>query len=200
MNVTRRHVLYAAIAASIFVPSAAFGHSGDDHEGGTLPSVRSLTKRQRHDLRVATQQFGKPTAAIAAGYLPSDVCAELPGVGGMGFHYVNPAYLGDGVIDPAKPEILVYVPAANGKVRLGALEYFAVDADQNLATDNDRPSLFGHPFDGPMPGHEPGMPIHYDLHVWVFVDNPAGELAPWNPAVSCSVGTADDHEGHDHDD
>jgi hypothetical protein len=36
-----------------------------------------------------------------------------------------------------------------------------------------------------MPGHEPGMPVHYDLHAWVYLDNPLGELAVWNPNVTC---------------
>ena len=58
-----------------------------------------------------------------------------------------------------------------------------VDKDQNLATDDDRPSLFGVPFDGPMLGHEPGMPIHYDLHAWLWKKNPKGKFARWNPTV-----------------
>ena len=46
-------------------------------------------------------------------------------------------------------------------------------------------SLFGVPFDGPMLGHEPGMPKHYDLHVWLYERNPAGLFAAWNPRVHC---------------
>jgi hypothetical protein len=45
--------------------------------------------------------------------------------------------------------------------------------------------LFGRPFDGPMLGHEPGMPPHYDLHVWVWQANPEGIFAPFNPNVTC---------------
>jgi hypothetical protein len=52
-------------------------------------------------------------------------------------------------------------------------------------THDDRPSLWGRPFDGPMTGHDPGMPVHYDLHVWLYDSNPAGVFAPWNPSVSC---------------
>ena len=33
------------------------------------------------------------------------------------------------------------------------------------------------PFDSPMLGHEPGMPVHYDLHVWLYRHNPAGLFA-----------------------
>jgi hypothetical protein len=29
------------------------------------------------------------------------------------------------------------------------------------------------------------MPIHYDLHVWLYKHNPAGMFAAWNPRVSC---------------
>jgi hypothetical protein len=52
-------------------------------------------------------------------------------------------------------------------------------------TDNDRPSNLGHAFDGPMPGHEPGIPVHYDLHAWVWRHNPAGGFAAWNSNVHC---------------
>jgi hypothetical protein len=30
------------------------------------------------------------------------------------------------------------------------------------------------------------MPIHYDLHVWLYDHNPSGQLSPWNPRVSCT--------------
>jgi hypothetical protein len=36
-----------------------------------------------------------------------------------------------------------------------------------------------------MLGHEPGMPVHYDLHVWLYQANPDGVFASWNPSVSC---------------
>jgi hypothetical protein len=103
----------------------------------------------------------------------------------MGIHYVNGPLIGDGVLDPQRPEILLYAPGEDGKLTLIGAEYFKVDADQNLATDGDRPTLFGQPFDGPMPGHNPTMPIHYDLHVWLWKDNPSGMFAPFNPAVAC---------------
>ncbi|MEH0423926.1 hypothetical protein [Streptomyces sp. B21-083] len=75
--------------------------------------------------------------------------------------------------------------AATESRRLVGAEWIVVDKDQNLATDDDRPSLFGVPFDGPMLGHEPGMPIHYDLHVWLWKKNPSGMFARWNPTVTC---------------
>jgi hypothetical protein len=100
----------------------------------------------------------------------------------MGFHYVSGAALADGKLDPARPEILLYAPGPSGPVLIGA-EYFKPDADQDLQTDNDRPTLFGRAFDGPMLGHTPTMPKHYDLHGWFFTRNPSGMFAVWNPDV-----------------
>ena len=91
-----------------------------------------------------------------------------------------------GKLDPAKPPVLVYAPTANGGFQLVAAEYFKPDADQNVKTDDDRPSLFARAFDGPMLGHAPGMPSHDDLHVWLWKHNPSGTFAPWNPDVSRS--------------
>lgn len=136
-------------------------------------------------VRQATTKYHKVSRAVANGYLPTDECVEVPGIGGMGFHYVNPTLIGDPAINPLKPEVLLYAPKKNGKVKLVAVEYLSIDADQDLSTDSDRPSLFGVPFNGPMLGHEPGMPIHYDLHAWIFKGNPAGVFADFNPKVSC---------------
>jgi hypothetical protein len=37
-------------------------------------------------------------------------------------------------------------------------------------------------------GHAPGMPVHYDLHVWLWKTNPSGLFNPWNPDLSCKGG------------
>lgn len=136
-------------------------------------------------MRQATRAFRDVRAARAAGYEAAGPCASDPKYGGMGIHYGNPELLADGELDITKPEVLVYQPARNGRLRLGAVEYFQVDADQHLATQEDRPSLFELPFDGPMLGHDPEMPIHYDLHVWLYRHNPAGMFAAFNPLVRC---------------
>jgi hypothetical protein len=136
--------------------------------------------------KAATARYHSFAQAQAHGYtVAGEPCVAEPGLGAMGIHAVNPALIADSAIDPAQPELLLYLPKANGKLALIGVEYFKVDADQDLTTDDDRPSVFGHPFDGPMPGHNPTMPIHYDLHVWFWADNPAGMFAPFNPNLSC---------------
>ncbi len=166
-------VAAAAVAVAVTGPAAGAERSGAGSE-------RALTAVKR-----ATAAYHDPARAVAVGFVPTEACVADPVLGGMGMHYVNPARLADPAIDPTAPEILVYEPGERGRPKLVALEWFSADADQDLATDDDRPSLFGVAFDGPMPGHEPGMPVHYDLHAWVWKNNPSGRFAPWNPDVSC---------------
>jgi hypothetical protein len=137
-------------------------------------------------VKAASARYHSFAQARAAGYtIAGEPCVAVPGLGAMGIHAVNPALIADPAIIPTQPEILLYLPKANGQLELIGVEYMKIDADQNLATDADRPSVLGHPFDGPMPGHNPTMPIHYDLHLWFWADNPAGFFAPFNPNLSC---------------
>jgi len=98
----------------------------------------------------------------------------------MGYHALNPGLI-DGAIDALQPEVLLYEPLSNGKWKLIGVEYF-IPAALAGAT----PSLFGTNFDGPMPGHAPGMPVHYDLHAWIWFGNPYGTLATFNPKLTCN--------------
>ncbi|HET7800523.1 MAG TPA: hypothetical protein VFL38_08880 [Humibacillus xanthopallidus] len=105
-------------------------------------------------------------------------CAESP-AGAMGTHFMNPALITPGVVDPARPPFLTYCPAKAGGLELWSAEFFEPEIGQPT------PMYGGQAFDGPMPGHEPGMPAHYDLHVWVGTHNPAGRFAAWNPSLHC---------------
>ena len=151
-------------------------------------------------VRAATARFHSMTQASAAGYsLAGEPCvAEVPGT--MGIHAVNFALAGDLDINPLKPEILLYLPKDDGGYELIGVEYWAIALANspngpipwfgaNPPADgwfNAAPSVLGQTFDGPMPGHNPSMPWHYDLHAWLWADNPAGTFAPFNPALSCS--------------
>jgi len=177
----RRTIRRSALAASLAVATAplAVAHAHDD------AGIGRLTGPQTQVIRTATQAFRDVNTALASGYVATDECVALPGEGAMGYHFVNPALASDMNVDPTLPEVLLYERDARGRWRLLGVEYFKADADQDLGTTADRPTLFGHAFDGPMPGHDPQMPAHYDLHVWVFKHNPSGQLAAWNPDVAC---------------
>ena len=150
------------------------------------PGVASSSPTGTDGVKAATAKFHSIQQAVRDGYSgENQPCVSSPG-GAMGFHYINAKLIADPVVDPLKPEVLLYAPDTHGKLVLVAVEYLVFDADQDLQTNADRPSLFGQSFAGPMPGHAPGMPVHYDLHSWVWSDNPSGPCAPFNPTLSCS--------------
>jgi Ca2+-binding RTX toxin-like protein len=142
-----------------------------------------------------TDKYHDPAKAIADGYVATDSCVPE-----MGYHYVKASLASDLNVTELEPEVILYEPGEGGTRKLVGVEYFAA-ALANTAEGpkpwfeaeappmgwfNPAPALFaGQVFDGPMAGHEPGMPWHYDLHAWVWKDNPDGKFAPFNPEVSC---------------
>ena len=155
-------------------------------------------------VRQATAAFHDIDNAVAAGYLsPVGGHCESSTEGAMGVHSANRALVQDQTLDPEHAEIVLYLPAGAGNDRLVGVEYMQIVLVRNTVTGvvspwlspniwppeyvvvNPAPSLFGQTFDGPMAGHNPGRPWHYDLHVWAWNPNPSGTFAQWNPSLSC---------------
>jgi len=153
--------------------------SDDEKIAADLENLTAKQAAQWDAVKKALGKYKDVNVALADGYIPVSPCEALPGSGGMGFHYLHPGLAQDLASDPLKPEILLYAPAKEGGLTLLGPEYFQADAGQG------RPSVYGQSFDGPMPGHSPDMPVHYDLHVWLFKYNPSGLFSIWNPNVKC---------------
>jgi hypothetical protein len=187
-------------AASPASPSAVGGASTE----ATVQATNGSEQSALAAVRRATAAFHDMDAAIQAGYQsPVGGHCEASPAGTMGVHSPNLALGGDLNLNPETPEVLLYVPTGNGNYRLVAVEYFQPVLLRNTETNavapwfspthwpaqyqvvNPAPSLFGHTFQGPMAGHAPGMPWHYDLHVWAWAPNPSGTFAQWNPSISC---------------
>lgn len=167
-----------------------------------LVAPEPMTVAMTSELLQATAAFHDVDKAVAAGYQSPDAaaCVEVAGLGAMGVHSVNFALVTDLVIDPLQPEVLLYLPKKGGGFRLVGVEYIApalvltptgpapwfAQSAPPYPFFNPAPSVFGQTFDGPMPGHEPGQPWHYDKHVWVWSPNPAGQFAQFNPTLSCA--------------
>lgn len=170
----RKVLLFVAVCAAL--SGVAMTHS----------SASEKLEPQLAEVRRATARFHDVAVAEQAGYLNPGPghCLEEPEFGGMGIHFVNPALIDDGgVLDPTQPEILLYVPTANGRLRLVGVEYLVPVADWE---ESSAPDLFGKSFDGPMPEHDPDTTgDHYDQHAWVWSHNPDGALATWNKEISC---------------
>jgi len=166
-----RRLLLTALAVLPVVAGVAFAASAFD-------GAKSATARF-HDLEQAKAAGYTVTVADVAGL----TCIEDPnGTGTMGVHMLNPALLFDGgVIDPVRPEILVYEPRNDGTLKLVALEYLVFKSDFGPG----RPSLFGQPFDEIPAVNRYDIPESWALHAWLWKPNPAGMLKPYNPRVDC---------------
>jgi hypothetical protein len=152
-----------------------------------LATTDRATRDLRH-LRRATEQFHELANAEAAGYgLFTDAAGlacilDTGGQGGMGTHFVNGALVGDSVVDPLRPEAVLYADTRHG-MRLTAVEYVVfVDA---WGADRPPPELFGRTFRLIPEGNRYGIPAFYELHVWVWYSNPSGTFEDWNPRVDC---------------
>jgi len=138
-------------------------------------------------VRQASTRYHDVNVALGDGFVQTPSCVQEPGLGGMGIHLINPVRIMDPTINLLEPEILLYLETEDGMKLLGVEYMFPVGPPDAPVPGPAPPApvLFGRPFDGPMLGHEPGQPPHYDLHVWVWQANPEGIFAPFNPNVSC---------------
>jgi hypothetical protein len=138
-------------------------------------------------VRRATAPFQDVKEAEAAGYAPGTPCVSGPNEGAMGIHYVNGSLLGDGAIDPAHPEALIYEPQANGRLRLVGVEYLTLASAWD-ANNVGPPQLLGNLFN--LVGKPNRYRIDdgfYELHVWAWRPNPNGTFADWNEKVTCAA-------------
>lgn len=152
------------------------------------PSSANAGAADLSTARAATAQFHQVDEATAAGYgefrdAAKIACIETPGVGVMGIHYVNGGLVGDSVVNAATPEALVYQPLPNGKLKLVALEYIVF---YSMWAGASKPSLFGQEFKLIGTPNRYGIPAFYELHAWVWQNNPSGMFKDWNPSGSCT--------------
>lgn len=140
------------------------------------------------ELRRVTARFHDFEAARDAGWSAQITgCMSNPGVGAMGFHYGNPAYI-DGAVAVDQPELLLYEPEKNGRMRLVGIEYIVPLA---AWTSPQPPRLFGRDF-----AVNAAFGI-WALHAWVWNENPSGIFADWNPKVTCAFASSTSTMSHD---
>jgi hypothetical protein len=141
----------------------------------SVNKMKDNTSQVIQSVRKATSRFHSTQQAIAAGYLPTDECVSVPGLGGMGFHWVNPNLV-DPVFDPMNPEAVLYATGPGGQLKLIAVEYIVINAGQPAPMFGTQAFMVG------------GTPVpapHWSLHAWLYEENPSGMFAPFNPNVSC---------------
>ena len=190
-SVIEKSLSILALAVAGALPLHAVG----DHPPGVQRSADNhkrahATKEHAGELvrvvREATQRFRDIDVAIAEGYQLHFGCVSGPDDGAMGLHYVKMDLVGDGVLDPRTPEIVIYEPQPNGKKRLIGAD-FLVFADDWHAKNTGTPELMGqllHLIPSP---NRYGLPAFYTLHVWAWKPNSNGAFVNWHPDVSCEA-------------
>ena len=122
-------------------------------------------------VRAATARYHSLTQADMAGYKSFLGCFDSAD-GGMGQHYVDQSIIDDGVVDPLRPEALVY-EVDGSKLKLVGVEWVEVGAASETAL-----ALFGEALH-----YNPDLGV-WALHAWIWRDNPDGMFADFNPDVA----------------
>jgi hypothetical protein len=161
------------------------------HASGQSIQLTADQKREQNALlkivRDSTDRFHDVAQAEAEGYVLQFGCVSGDSSGAMGLHFVNGDLVKTGVIDPTRPQIVIYEPTGHGQQLKLIGADFLVDADKWNKDPNHSgpPELMGqlfHLFDAP---NRFGLPAFYTLHVWAWKDNPNGAFVNWHPNVSC---------------
>jgi hypothetical protein len=158
----------------------AFGANAVASAGGQsdLAVVRQVTAKF-HDIEVAKAAGYELGYVNGAGNRIITGCIANPTAGVMGYHFFNKALIDDLVIDPQKPEGLVYT-LQDGEYQLGAIEYVVPGANSNPPGVSTPPSVLGIQMHILVPAVG-----FYIQHFWVWSHNPAGIFTDWNPSLSC---------------
>jgi len=175
----------------------------------SMPALLMAAVIDLDEMRANTEKYKDVNVALADGYITPDnscVSAEAEGLppelGAMGIHYIHPALLKVTGTEPrvngestytdwSQPSVLIYEPQADGSLELVAVENLVFEAAWEAAGMGDAPILNGrawdHMADDPStPGDEAhGFMPHFDQHVWLYRENPMGDLMPFNPNVTC---------------
>jgi hypothetical protein len=189
----KRTLLVAATAVTtgallVSGPLAAHG-VGPVRTGASVAASVKPATTPLNQLRHVATRYRNLQRAENAGYgfftdKKGIACIAMPGMGGMGVHFVNSTFVGDPAERVRQPEAMVYRVNPKGKLVLAAAEYVVIASAWD-ATHSSPPKLFGHQFMRTPAGNRYGLPAFYSLHAWAWYHNPAGTFAMWNPRVHC---------------
>ncbi len=144
--------------------------------------ISGETRSALAQVRAATAAYHDLDAALADGFVQGSPCVSDPsGPGAMGVHFVDMTRLADG-FEPTRPEVLLYEPQDDGRMRLVGVEYVVLDLNPDPTVDERPVFPGGIGFHAP---HAGGAPA-YTLHAYLWKSNPAGMFVDFNPRNSCA--------------
>lgn len=170
-------------------PAGLLAQSG--HRHAITAQNQQLTAAQGELLKVVrenTAKYKDVSVVEADGYALLFGCVSGPDSGAMGLHFVNLNLVASGVIDPTRPQIVIYEPMPDGHLQLIGADFLVIASDWDKAHPGQgAPQLMGqlfHYFESP---NRFGLPAFYTLHVWAWKENPSGAFVNWHPNVSCQA-------------
>jgi hypothetical protein len=183
-----RLALLGVLALTIVCGSSAVAQDSHSHSGAQQDELTAEQQSKANALvkivRASTERFKDVKVAMAEGYALQFGCVSGPDEGAMGLHYVNGNIVNSGVLDPTRPQIVIYEAMPDGSLKLIGADYLVI-ADAWNAKHSGPPEMMGqffHLFDAP---NRFGLPAFYTLHVWAWKQNPKGAFVNWHPNVSC---------------
>jgi len=181
--------LAGVLVLASFLPSRALAQAHDAHMMASPRQPQTSEQKNQANalvktIREVTERFRDVSVAESEGYGLVFGCVSGGDYGAMGLHFVNFPLVVDGTIDATTPEIVLYEPTSDGRLRITGADFLVLAADWDK-THTSAPVLNGqlfHFFEAP---NRFGLPPFYTLHVWAWKDNPNGTFTNWNPRVSC---------------
>ena len=161
------------------------GHSHSQAQQQLTAEQKSQQGALLKIVRDSTERFKDVHQAEREGYALQFGCVSGSDSGAMGLHYVNGELVNKGVLDPTRPQIVIYEPTPDGGRKLIGADFLVFADVWDKSHPGNPPELMGqlfHLFDAP---NRFGLPAFYTLHVWAWKDNPNGAFVNWHPEVSC---------------
>ncbi|HEV7715457.1 MAG TPA: hypothetical protein VGO53_07665, partial [Steroidobacteraceae bacterium] len=152
MNASFKNPILCALCAPLILASSSL--LGRDTSPS--PAVTGQTMQHRppwkrdpaplvDKVRRATERFRDINVALAEGWVQGTPCVSGPNSGAMGVHFIQPARIGDGVLNADEPEALIYEPLPGGSVRLVGIEFITLaSAWESHNPGAGAPALEGH--------------------------------------------------------
>lgn len=191
----KRSIPYALCAPLLLASGGALAQSSKSNAKSEPPAAHAAHahgKRAKvpapllEKVREATARYRDINVALAEGWVQATPCVSGPILGAMGVHFALPSRIGDGVLKADEPELLIYEPQPDGKMRLVGVEFLTLAsawAERN--PDAGAPSLEGHLLNYVGEPNRYGLPAFYEIHVWAWEHNPLGSFADFNTRVTC---------------
>ena len=176
-------LVHGGVGISTQSPMAQGAEHTNHETGDPRGKAGALVKA----VREATEKYRDVAVAEADKYALAFGCVSGPDYGAMGLHYVNFPLALDGELDVAKPEIVIYEPLPNGKVKLIGADYLVFAEAWHAKHKDETPKLGGqlmHLIESP---NRYGLPAFYTLHVWAWKESSTGPFVNWHPTVSCAA-------------